>query len=78
MMPSPEGYVNEIAARRSDRRSGILETMQSRTLTKAFELAALFNASNRTIYRDIDALRQAGHLIVGEAGVGYIFKGTKQ
>ncbi|WP_421505527.1 HTH domain-containing protein [Brucella pseudogrignonensis] len=78
MMPSPEGYVSESAARRSDRRSAIIETMQSRTLTKAYELASLLKATNRTIYRDIAALRQAGHQIVGEAGVGYIFKGPKQ
>jgi predicted DNA-binding transcriptional regulator YafY len=78
MMPSRETYFCEIAARKRDRRSAIIDTMQSTMLTKAHELAALFNTTIRTIYRDIAELKQLGYKISGEAGVGYMLRGTKQ
>ncbi len=45
--------------------------MQGRRLVKADDLAAHFEISARTVYRDMSALGEAGVPIVGEAGVGY-------
>jgi len=45
--------------------------LQGRRLVRAEDLAAHFEVSPRTIYRDIAALGEAGVPISGEAGVGY-------
>lgn len=47
-------------------------------LKRAHELVALTQTSHRTIYRDIAALKRAGHPIRGEAGVGYVLRGEKE
>jgi predicted DNA-binding transcriptional regulator YafY len=45
--------------------------LQGRRLVRAEDMAAHFEVSIRTIYRDIAALGEAGVPIAGEAGVGY-------
>ncbi len=49
----------------------IILLLQSRRVITAEEIAAHFETSIRTIYRDIAALGEAGVPIVAEAGVGY-------
>jgi predicted DNA-binding transcriptional regulator YafY len=45
--------------------------LQSRRVTTAAEMAAHFEITERTVYRDIAALGESGVPIVGEPGVGY-------
>lgn len=45
--------------------------LQGRRVVRAEELAAHFEVTVRTIYRDVAALGEAGVPVVGEAGVGY-------
>lgn len=56
---------------RTDRLVAMVMELQGRRLVRAEELAAHFEISVRTVYRDIAALGEAGVPIVGEAGVGY-------
>lgn len=61
-----ENYLKKI-----DRVTAILIRLQSKKIVKAHELAAMFDVSLRTIYRDIKTLENAGIPIIGEAGMGY-------
>ncbi len=45
--------------------------LQGRRLVRAEDMAAHFEVSVRTVYRDVSALSEAGVPITGEAGVGY-------
>jgi predicted DNA-binding transcriptional regulator YafY len=45
--------------------------LQSRRVVRAEDLAADFEISVRTVYRDLSALGEAGIPIVAEAGIGY-------
>jgi predicted DNA-binding transcriptional regulator YafY len=45
--------------------------LQGRRVVRASELAQHFEITERTVYRDIAALGQAGVPVIGEAGVGY-------
>lgn len=56
---------------RTDRLVAIVMRLQGRRVVRAEELAAHFEISVRTVYRDIAALGEAGVPIAGEAGVGY-------
>ena len=56
---------------RIDRLVGIVIFLQGRRVSRAEDIAAHFETSVRTIYRDIAALGEAGVPIVSEAGVGY-------
>lgn len=56
---------------RTDRLMAYLVIFQSRTLIRAQDLATRFEISERTVYRDIDALCEAGVPIYGVAGEGY-------
>ena len=56
---------------RFDRIVAMLVHLQSGRVVKAQELAARFQVSLRTIYRDIRTLEASGVPIAGEAGVGY-------
>src|SRR6195952_2114515 len=56
---------------RINRVSAILIQLQSRRVVKASDIAARFNISLRTVYRDVKTLEEAGVPIIGEAGVGY-------
>ena len=54
-----------------DRLLSIVLELQSREWTRAAELATLFEVSQRTIYRDMQALSEAGVPIVAVTGQGY-------
>jgi predicted DNA-binding transcriptional regulator YafY len=56
---------------RIDRLTGMILLLQSRRVITAEEIAAHFEISVRTVYRDIAALGEAGVPIMAEAGVGY-------
>jgi predicted DNA-binding transcriptional regulator YafY len=56
---------------RTDRLVAMVMHLQGRRLVRAEDMAAHFEMSVRTIYRDIAALGEAGVPITGEAGVGY-------
>lgn len=58
--------------RRADRLFQIVQLLRRRrTVVTAARLAERLGVSERTIYRDIEALQHAGTPIDGEAGVGY-------
>jgi len=56
---------------RTDRLVAMVMHLQGRRVVRAAELAAHFEVTERTVYRDIAALSEAGVPICGEAGVGY-------
>ncbi|MNU74237.1 bifunctional biotin--[acetyl-CoA-carboxylase] synthetase/biotin operon repressor [compost metagenome] len=57
--------------KRLSRLVAILTQLQTKRLLTAAELATRFSLSNRTIYRDLKALEQAGVPILTEEGKGY-------
>ncbi|MBP2831902.1 YafY family transcriptional regulator [Aquimarina sp. U1-2] len=57
--------------KRLHRLTAILVKLQSRRIVQAAELADKFEVSLRTIYRDMQALTDAGVPIGAEAGTGY-------
>jgi predicted DNA-binding transcriptional regulator YafY len=63
--------MNDNDIKRLSRLSAILTQLQTKRLLTATELAHKFSVSNRTIYRDIKALGQAGVPILTEDGKGY-------
>ncbi len=56
---------------RTDRLLAIVLELQRKGSRRAEDLAATFETSKRTIYRDIQALSESGVPIVAQAGVGY-------
>jgi predicted DNA-binding transcriptional regulator YafY len=56
---------------RTDRLLAILLELQRKGSRRAEDLAATFETSKRTIYRDIQALCESGVPVVSRAGVGY-------
>ncbi|MFF2911293.1 helix-turn-helix transcriptional regulator [Paenibacillus sp. NPDC057934] len=56
---------------KTDRLLAIVLELQSREVVRGEELADLFETSVRTIYRDIQALSEAGVPIIGAPGTGY-------
>lgn len=56
---------------RTDRLVAMVLYLQGRRVVRACELAEHFEVTERTVYRDISALSEAGVPIAGEAGVGY-------
>ncbi len=54
-----------------DRLLAIVLELQAREWTRAEELAAIFEVSKRTIYRDMQALSEAGVPLVAVTGQGY-------
>lgn len=63
--------MNDNNTKRLSRLTAILTQLQTKRLLTASELASKFSVSNRTIYRDIKALEQAGVPILTEEGKGY-------
>lgn len=60
--------------RRAERLFRLVNEMRARKIAKADDLAAHFEVSARTIYRDIAHLQGSGIPIDGEAGVGYMLR----
>jgi predicted DNA-binding transcriptional regulator YafY len=60
--------------RRADRLFEIIQILRRGTVTRAADLAARLEVSERTIYRDIADMMAQGVPIDGEAGVGYILR----
>lgn len=56
---------------KTDRMLAIVLELQRKGVMRAEDLAAVFETSRRTIYRDIQALSEAGVPIVGSPGLGY-------
>lgn len=56
---------------RIDRLTGMILLLQSHRVITAEQIAAHFEMSVRTVYRDLAALGEAGVPILAEAGVGY-------
>ena len=60
--------------RRAERLAEIVEIVRDGRLHRAAEIAAALGVSERTVYRDMDALAASGVPIEGERGVGYILR----
>jgi predicted DNA-binding transcriptional regulator YafY len=60
--------------RRADRLFEIIQILRRKKATRAADLAAILEVSERTIYRDIRDMVSRGVPIDGEAGVGYILR----
>lgn len=60
--------------RRAERLFRLVGELRSRGVSRAEDLAAYFEISARTVYRDIAHLQASGLPIEGEAGVGYILR----
>lgn len=56
---------------KTDRMLAIVLELQRKGLMRAEDLAAIYETSVRTIYRDIQALSESGVPVVGAPGVGY-------
>src|SRR5215813_11852450 len=56
---------------RVDRLMAIVVRLQSRRVVRAEDIAAYFEISVRTVYRDLAALGEAGIPIIAEPGIGY-------
>lgn len=56
---------------KTDRMLAIVLELQRKGVVRAEDLAAMFETSVRTIYRDIQALSEAGVPVVGATGQGY-------
>lgn len=63
--------MNKDNIKRLSRLTAILTQLQTKRFLTVTELALKFSVSNRTIYRDIKALEQAGVPILAEEGKGY-------
>lgn len=60
--------------RRAERLFRLVDEMRTRHVSRAEDLAAYFEVSPRTIYRDIAHLQASGLPIEGEPGVGYLLR----
>lgn len=60
--------------RRAERLFRLVSELRSRGISRAEDLAAHFEVSVRTVYRDIAHLQGSGLPIEGEAGVGYLLR----
>lgn len=60
--------------RRAERLFRLINEMRTRPISRACELAAHFEVSTSTIYRDIAHLQASGVPIDGEAGIGYMLR----
>lgn len=60
--------------RRAERLFRLINELRARGVSRAEDLAAYFEISVRTVYRDIAHLQGSGLPIEGEAGVGYLLR----
>jgi predicted DNA-binding transcriptional regulator YafY len=63
--------VGEYSVNRTDRLLAIILELQDHKQLRAEDLAAIFEVSKRTIYRDIQALCEAGVPVIAATGQGY-------
>lgn len=70
-MALPE--TNRVKARRAD----LLAMFEKHRFLPGPWIQGRFNISERTVIRDVHALRAKGHVIKGEAGMGYWLYRTK-
>src|SRR5215211_791504 len=56
---------------RTDRLLSIVLELQARGTCRAEDLAAIFEVSKRTIYRDLEVLSEAGVPLIATPGQGY-------
>ncbi|HEX9828806.1 MAG TPA: YafY family protein [Bacteroidota bacterium] len=56
---------------RTDRLLALVLEMQNKGIVRAEDLAETFSVTKRTIYRDVQALSEAGVPVAAEPGVGY-------
>ena len=54
--------------RRTDRLIEMIQILRRKKMVRATDLAETFDVSERTIYRDVDALSAAGVPVYGERG----------
>ena len=59
-------------AEKKARRRKLVRVLRTGKLFTADDLAERYGVSARTIYRDIDALREKGRDIRGESGAGFM------
>ena len=60
--------------RRAERLFRLVNELRARGVSRAEDLAAYFEISVRTVYRDVAHLQASGLPIEGEAGVGYLLR----
>ena len=60
--------------RRAERLFRLVSELRARGVCRAEDLAAYFEISVRTVYRDVAHLQASGLPIEGEAGVGYLLR----
>ena len=60
--------------RRAERLFRLVNELRARSVCRGEDLAAYFEISVRTVYRDIAHLQASGLPIEGEAGVGYLLR----
>lgn len=60
--------------RRAERLFRLVNELRTRGISRAEDLAAYFEISVRTVYRDIVHLQASGLPIEGEAGIGYLLR----
>jgi predicted DNA-binding transcriptional regulator YafY len=60
--------------RRAERLFRLVRELRARGVCRAEDLAAYFEISVRTVYRDIAHLQASGLPVEGEAGVGYLLR----
>ena len=60
--------------RRAERLFRLVSELRARGVCRAKDLAAYFEISIRTVYRDIAHLQASGLPIEGEAGIGYLLR----
>lgn len=58
----------------AERRLEFLRNFPRDTVVTAAQLARQFGLSERTIYRRIEAARAEGLKIMGDAGIGYLWR----
>src|SRR5205823_6186115 len=66
-----ERWAGDRRVNRTDRLMGILLELQARQELRAEDLAATFEVSVRTIYRDVEALCETGVPVIATPGKGY-------
>ena len=77
--PVPVAFISNFSILHShmtrlSRLTNILLQLQAKRVVTAQDLAEKFGITQRTVYRDIKALEEAGVPIIGEAGRGYTLR----